>query len=497
MTEKPSSYKKLENHFKKLSDIHGAMSVLHWDFAVMMPKGGAAGRSEQMATLSSISHSMLKDKKLPDLLSDANTNARKLNNWEKTNLHLMEKSWFHANAVSEDMVVALSRAGSECEMIWREAKGKNDFKTYEKAQQKVLELVRKVAKAKAEKLKCSKYDALLDQYDEGRKTKEIDKIFSDLKKFLPGFVDEVLRKQKKIIPLKGKFPIDKQRQLGVALMKVVGFDFNHGRLDVSHHPFCGGVAGDIRITTRYRETDFTSSLMGVLHETGHAMYELGLPQKWLQQPVGHAQGMTIHESQSLLMEMQVCRSDDFIKFALPVIKKTFSGKGREWEFDNIKNIYRQVKPGFIRVDADEVTYPLHVILRYEIEKELIEGSMEIGDIPDQWNKKMKEYLGIKPKNHALGCMQDIHWTDGSFGYFPTYTLGALTAAQFFAAAKKQDKTILPSIRKGNFKPLIKWLGKNIHSQGSLYTADELVKKVTGEPLNAEIFKNHLIERYAG
>ena len=278
-------------------------------------------------------------------------------------------------------------------------------------------------------------------------------------------------------------------------MESVGFDFNHGRLDVSLHPFCGGVPDDVRITTRYDEDDFLTALMGVLHETGHALYERGLPAQWRLQPVGMARGMAFHESQSLIVEMQACRSPAFVTFLAPLARETFTGRGPAWEAENLVRLYGRVEPGFIRVDADEVTYPAHVILRYRLEKALIAGQMEVEDIPGAWNEGMQDLLGISPPNDGLGCLQDIHWYDGAWGYFPTYTLGAMTAAQLFDAACRANGGILPAIGQGDFSPLMTWLGEKVHSLGSSMSSDEILIHATGRGLDPEIFKTHLQSRY--
>lgn len=493
-----ASYTALESTFKKLSDLDGAKAVLHWDSAVMMPSGGSDARAEQLTTLSIIGHDMITQPKLADLLGEAESDHAMLSAWQQSNLREMRRIWSHANAVDESLVTALSRAGSKCEMVWRTARGENDFKNFAPLLKEVVNLVRQVATAKAERFGCSLYDALLDQFDPGRKSAEIDVIFADLEGFLPGFVQEVLEHQKTlppILPLNGKFSTDKQKELGLFCMNTIGFDFNHGRLDVSHHPFCGGVPSDVRLTTRYDENDFITAMMGVQHETGHAMYENQLPHEWLEQPVGQACGMSIHESQSLLIEMQVCRSRDFLSFILPVIRSTFGVEGKEWELDNIHRIVTKVEPGLIRVDADEVTYPAHVMLRYKLEKAFLSGDLEVDDLPSAWNDGMTEYLGIVPDSDKNGCMQDIHWTDGSFGYFPTYTLGAIHAAQFFAAAKKTIPGLLDQISEGDFKPLIHWLKDHIHNYGSFFRANDLMVHATGEPINVGIYKSHLKNRY--
>jgi carboxypeptidase Taq len=325
-------------------------------------------------------------------------------------------------------------------------------------------------------------------------------VFADLAAFLPGFLEEVLARQRRqpvVLAPEGPFPIERQRALAVMLMERLGFDFDHGRLDVSLHPFCGGTPDDVRITTRYDEADFTSALMGVLHETGHALYERGLPARWRSQPVGQARGMSVHESQSLLVEMQVCRSRGFLGFAAPLLRQAFEAEGPAWETDNLYRLYTRVEPGCIRVDADEVTYPAHVILRYRLERAMVAGDLAIADLPAAWNEGHKTLLGIVPPDDRRGCLQDIHWYDGAWGYFPTYTLGAMTAAQLFAAARDADPSIEPGIARGDFAPLLSWLRANVHGKGSRLSSSALLQEATGRPLDAEVFKAHLRRRYLG
>jgi carboxypeptidase Taq len=410
----------------------------------------------------------------------------------------MRRRWLHATALESDLVEALSKACKRCEMIWRKARPAADFAAVLPAMREVLNLTRQAAAAKAERLGCSLYDALLDEYEPGGQSARIDAVFTDLAAFLPGFLSDVLDRQAAqppALPLEGPFPIAKQEVLARKLMAAVGFDFEHGRLDTSLHPFCGGVPDDVRITTRYNEDDFTIALMGVLHETGHAMYERGLPRDWRLQPVGEARGMAMHESQSLMVEMQACRSREFVNYLTPLAREAFGGSGAAWEADNLLRHYNEVKPDFIRVDADEVTYPAHVILRYRLEKALIAGEMELEALPSEWNSGLKELLGITPPDDRLGCLQDIHWYDGAWGYFPTYTLGAMTAAQLFAAARKARPEIPEALGQGNFAPLMGWLAEHVHAQASSAGFEQILEKATGEPLNPEVFKAHLKARY--
>jgi carboxypeptidase Taq len=280
-------------------------------------------------------------------------------------------------------------------------------------------------------------------------------------------------------------------------MRVLGFDFDHGRLDVSLHPFCGGTADDVRVTTRYDEASFAPALMGIIHETGHALYELGLPATWRHQPVGRARGMSMHESQSLFWEMQVARGRPFLGWLAPRLAEAFGGNGAAWTADNLHRLHTRVRRSFIRVDADEVTYPAHVLLRYRLEKAMVAGTLEVAGLPAAWNEGMKELLGIVPPSDREGCLQDIHWFDGAWGYFPTYTLGAMTAAQLFDAARRGLPELPAMIERGEFAPLLAWLRDNVHRHAASLPAQELLVKATGRPLDPAVFRRHLEERYRG
>ena len=491
-----SAYHQLEARFRRLTALGGAEAMLHWDLATMMPVGGIEARSDQLAALKAVRHGMLTAPDVGDLLDRAD--AESLDDWQAANLREMRRSWVHATALDEDLVEALSRAVSACEAAWRTARADDDFRAVRPHLETVLARIREVAAAKAERLGLTPYDALLDEYEPDGRCDEIDTVFSDLEAFLPGFLTQVLDRQRSASPPdppSGPFPIDGQRALGVRFMERLGFDFAHGRLDVSLHPFCGGTPDDVRITTRYDESDFTSALMGVLHETGHALYERGLPAAWRGQPVGEARGMAVHESQSLLIEMQVCRSREFLGFAAPLMGETFDGAGPAWGVDNLFRLYTHVEPGLIRVDADEVTYPAHVMLRYGLERAMVAGDLAVADLPGAWNDGMRDRLGLTPPDDRTGCLQDIHWFDGAWGYFPTYTLGAMAAAQLFEAAVVADPGIPVGIAAGDFAPLIAWLRTHVHSQGSRLSTRDLLVQATGRPLDASAFTHHLRRRY--
>ena len=496
-TPPATPYDALERRFRRLGALGEAGGVLQWDSAVLMPPGGAAARAEQVAMLKVLGHEMLTHPSVAELLEGA-AQQSELDAWQRANLREMRRQWLHATAVPGDLVEAASHAASECEQVWRKARPASDFAMVRPALQRVLDRTREVAAAKSERLGKSPYEALLDQYEPGAETAVIDQLFGELAGILPELIERALARQAALPAPRepaGPFPIERQRAVAVRLMERIGFDFDHGRLDVSLHPFCGGTPDDVRITTRYAEGDFRQALMGVLHETGHALYERGLPAAWRRQPVGEARGMAVHESQSLLIEMQACRSREFAEFLAPLLRQAFGGSGPEWAAENLYRLNTRVERGFIRVDADEVTYPAHVILRYRLERALIAGELALADLPDAWKAGMMELLGIVPPDDRRGCLQDIHWYDGAFGYFPTYTLGAIIAAQLFDAAKRADPAILPGIASGDFAPLVAWLRANLHGKGSLATAAELIAGATGRPLDATIYINHLKARY--
>ncbi len=496
-----TSYLPLCEKFETLANLRNTAEILVWDNSVIMPEGSSADRGRQLSTIYALSHGIENSAEYKDLLErtedEIAKSPDKFTEWQKANVRLARHNYIHSTAIDGKLLKASTEAAQECEVRWRQARADNDFATYAHFLKPVVKYSREIAEAKAAKLGVSKYDALLDQFDKGRRADSFEGLFAELKSFLPDFIDKVIEIQIKDsadVHIVHGYPIEKQKELCTFLMGQIGFDFERGRLDVSHHPFSGGTPSDVRITTRYEENNYTRALMGVMHETGHALYEAGLPRDYIYQPVGLASGMTIHESQSLLIEMQVCRSRQFLNYLSAIVPNYF-GEEDEFSPSNIYRRYNTVKRSLIRVDADEVTYPLHVIIRFEMEKALIEGQMEVEDIPYVWNKNYKELLGVDVPSDKDGCMQDIHWAGGTFGYFPTYTLGAMAAAQFYATAKKQIPQIPEEISKGNFNHLITWLRENIHSKGSLYTPDELVKQVTGQGINVEFFKGYLKDKY--
>lgn len=489
------AYLQAESAFTRLYRLGHLFSITAWDQATMMPPAGNDARGAALAELQVLMHEQLTAPSLAAALQQAATEA--LTPAQQASLREMRRDWESANLLPAALVEAKALAGSRCEHAWRKQRAANDWAGFLENFREVVRLSREEARYLADAKGVSPYDALMDKYEPGMNSAEVDRIFGDVKSWLPGLIRQVMDKQagEAVILPEGTFAIDKQKALGLEIMALLGFDFDAGRLDVSMHPFCGGVPEDVRITTRYTEQDFTQSLMGIVHETGHARYEQGLPRDWLHLPVGRARSMGIHESQSLSFEMQLGRSPAFLQLIAPLVRKHF-GEQPAFDAANLARLYNRVEPGFIRVDADELTYPAHVILRYEIERALMDGEIEAEDIPALWDEKMQAYLGVDTRgNYRDGCLQDIHWTDGSFGYFPSYTLGAMYAAQYFATLRQQQPDLDQQIAAGNLAGIFDWLSTHVWLPASSKTTAELVRNATGEVLNPQHFRQHLQARY--
>ena len=493
MTE---SYSKLVEHFSKLAHLEHALTFLQWDHMVMMPPGGNNSRSAAIAELTSIHHQQLTSDQTGDLLEQATVNTPT----EKQSIKEMRRVFQQAVCLPADLVKAKSLAGSKCEHDWREQRQRNDWTSFSNNFQEVVTLARLEAQARfdatTEPLNTP-YDAMLELYCAGDSADFITSIFTHLKSELPPLLQRVMEQQSKSskATFNGPYPIEAQKELNQQLMRCLGFNFDHGRMDVSAHPFSTGCRGDQRITTRFCDNGFLNALLATAHETGHASYEDGLPGEWDNLPIGNARNLSLHESQSLLFEKQIFLSTPFLHHFTSFIHKHLPTTD-SYSSQQLRNNAISVQPSFIRVEADEVTYPLHVILRFEIEKELINGNVQVKEIPELWDVKMKEYLSLSTKdNYKDGCMQDMHWTDGSFGYFPSYTMGALNGAQFFATIKKTFPDWEERLSKGNISFITNWLQDNIWSKASSMDGQEIIAAATGEKTNADYFLTHLHERY--
>ena len=491
-----SAFEKLVKHSKKVSHFQHLYSISSWDQASVMPSGGAEARGEAMAELSVHTHQLMTQPQLGDWFDAAQDES--LDSTQQAILREMKQQWQQATVLPDEFVEAKSLAGSKCEHAWRKQRTDNDWAGFAKNWQEVVALSQEEAQRRADVSGLTPYDAMLNLYEPGTTSASLDVVFDDVKSWLPQMIDQAIAKQAtdKVIQPTGIYPAQTQKALGQEVMKLLQFDFDHGRLDESVHPFCGGVPTDVRITTRYDEKEFVQSIMGIVHETGHARYEQGLPRALAGTRAGEARSMGIHESQSLFFEMQLGRNPHFIQHLAGLTSGRFADATPGlFSVENLQKLYTRVKKDFIRVDADELTYPAHVILRYEIERDLMNGAISYKDVPELWNNKMQAYLGLSTQgNDRQGCMQDIHWTDGSFGYFPSYTLGAMYAAQFMASMRKtiDVDSVLDS---GDLSPIFAWLSENIWSKGSLLTTNEILTSATGETLNPQFFKQHLATRY--
>lgn len=490
-----AKYAELCRVWARLYRFNHLSAIVGWDRNAMMPPNGNAARAAAEAELHTLIHRTRTEPRLTGLLQAAEQEA--LTDLERANLREMRRDWRDATALPESLVEAKTLAGAACEHAWREQRPANDWPGFLDNFREVVRLSREEARLLAAETGLSPYDALMDRYEPGVRAADMDRIFTDVKTWLPDLVTRVQSKQRseQVAAPVAPFPVPAQRKLNHAVMELLGFDFAAGRLDESAHPFSGGVPEDVRLTTRYREEDFAQSLLGTIHETGHARFEQNLPREWLGQPLGNARSYGIHESQSLSFEMQLARSRAFVGLLSPLLAAHF-GAQPAFAADNLYMLFTRVKPGLIRVDADEVTYPAHVILRYEIERALIEGAIEADDIPALWDEKMLSLLGIDTRgNYRNGCMQDVHWTEGAFGYFPSYTLGAMYAAQWFAAMRRVTPDLDQRIAAGDLAPVFDWLKQNVWSQASRWDTPELVMRASGEALNPRHFRAHLETRY--
>ncbi|HVY14507.1 MAG TPA: carboxypeptidase M32 [Rhodopila sp.] len=494
-----TAYDRLTARFARIATIREAASILNWDTEVIMPPGAGDARADQAAVLSSLSHGMLVEPAAADDLADAEA-APPADPWQAANLRLMRHEHTRAVALPAALVEATARASSLCEQAWRDARKQSDFAAVAPLLREVVDRTRDTAQALAPVLGLSPYDALMDDFQPGVTAADVAPVFARYGTFLADALPRAEAAQAARPaprPVQGHFPEAAQARFCRSLSERMGLDFRQARLDSSAHPFSGGTPTDQRITTRYDEADVAQALYAVIHETGHALYETGLPAAWRRQPVGHAAGMAAHESQSLIVEMQACRSDAFLSWLGPALHAAFGGEAAVWAPTNLASLWRKVARSFIRVEADEMTYPAHVALRFTLEQAMIAGDLAIADLPGAWNGLMRERLGIVPPDDARGCLQDIHWYAGLIGYFPSYTLGAMAAAQLMAAARRDTPGLDEALAQGDFAPLFGWLRPKVHAQGALRGFNDLLRHATGKPLDSADFEAHLTRRYLG
>jgi carboxypeptidase Taq len=492
------AYKELKQIIGELTLIRSSAALLGWDEQTYMPKNGSAWRANQGAYLAGLMHEKFTAPRVGELLAELEASDLITDPLSEAAVNVREtrRDYDKLTKIPKSLVEAISHAQTIGQAIWVEARRKSDFQAFLPSFEKMIDLKKQYASALGHA--DLPYDALIDDFEPGFSTKSITAVFSAFRPELVELVAKIAGAPKKpnMSVLRRNYSIEKQRIFGEMAAAAVGYDLASGRIDVTAHPFCTGIApGDCRITTRYKYDDLGESFSGILHEAGHAMYDQGLPEKSYGLPMASPVSHGIHESQSRLWENMVGRSKSFWQYFYPLAQQTFRESLGDVSFDDFYFAFNDVRPSFIRTEADEVTYNLHILLRFEIEQGIFDGSIKPADIPGIWNERFTSYFGITPANDAEGCLQDVHWSLGYFGYFPSYALGNLYAAQFFAKAKADLGNLDEQFAQGKFAPLLKWLRKNIHSQGQRHRAEELVKVVTGEPLAHRPLMDYLTAKY--
>jgi len=496
-----NAYDELLARLKDIDLISQIGGLLGWDQEVMMPPKAAALRAEQISWISKTGHLKMTDSRIGELLDELES-REDMDEVQLGNVRLARDSYDKATKLPTDFVGELAKHQSKSQISWTEARAKDDFSIFRDDLVKMVEMSRQ--KADYLGYEDLRYDALLDLYESGLTVARVDPLFAGLRENVAPLVKAVVDSGKRpnmSFVEENKWGQSGQEALSHAVSETVGFDFTAGRRDASTHPFCGGSnPDDVRWTTRYSESDPFGSLYGSMHETGHGLYEQGRPRILDFQPTGNANGLGVHESQSRLWENQVGRSREFCEWVLPLWQESFPEFMEGVSAEDLWRAVNLVEPSLIRVEADEATYNLHIMIRYEVEKQLISGEIEVDDLPQVWDDMYEEFLGIRAPNHTLGVLQDIHWSFGAFGYFPTYTLGNLYSAQLLEAARKVLPDHDEQMRRGEFGPLLAWMREHVHARGSILEPAALIEEATGSPPSPDAFVAYLrdkIERLYG
>ncbi|NIB98422.1 carboxypeptidase M32 [Halobacterium sp. R2-5] len=490
--EAPDAYEALLDHYEQISNVNAANSLLSWDQEVMMPEGGTPARSQQKSALSSLSHDLLTEEQVGewlDELEDAD-----LDDEQAAVVREIRRQYERADRVPSDLVAEISEKTSEALPKWKEAKEEDDFSIFAPILEELVELKREYA----EHIDPDKdaYEVLFADYEPYLDLDTAERVLERLREELVPLIEDVRESDVELAdPFTGEFDVDTQEELARDVLDTLGYDFEHGRIDTAPHPFSTGNQFDARVTTRFDAEDPLGALTSTIHEFGHARYTLGLPREQYGSPLGESRDLTVHESQSRLWENHVGRSRVFWEKFLPAMKERFpqlEDTTPEAAYEAANEVYED---NLVRVEADELTYHMHIIVRFEIERELIEGDLDVEDVPERWNDKYEEYLGVRPETDAEGCLQDIHWSHGSFGYFPTYSLGSVLAAQIYDALEDDVGDVDEKVRSGNFDVIADWLEEHVHRHGARYTTPELVEEATGEAYNADHFVDYVTEKY--
>ena len=485
----------LNRRFGEIRDLEHTTAILGWDQEVIMPPGGAELRAQSLATLTSVIHERLADPILVEGVMRLREGASDLAPEDRRAVELAWRSVRKAVAVPKDLAVEFARTKSRALESWRRARDASDFSAFAPDLERILVLAKRIAEADPEGR--DPYDAAIDEYEPEGSAEQFDPLLEELERRSVALLDRVRGAGRAMdtAAVQGEFSVEGQRAFVRRVVLAMGIDLDRGRLDLSTHPFCGGVGpSDVRMTGRYDPRDLRMGLFGAIHEAGHGQYEQGLDPARMRLPIGGAASMAIHESQSRLWENLVARSLPFWKHWIGPLRDAFPSRLEGVGPEDVWRAVNAIEPSLIRVEADELTYNLHIILRYRIERELFDGRLHVRDLPERWNTGMRETLGIAPESDAEGCLQDIHWSMGAFGYFPTYSLGNLYSAQFLDAARRDMPSLEEDFARGELRPLAEWLHAKIHCHDQLHTAAELVQRTTGEPLSVEALGRHLEQK---
>jgi carboxypeptidase Taq len=501
----PSAYKKLLNRIKDLIVLSSAQSVVHWDMETMMPPKAVELRSQQLALLSRISHRMSTAPEIGKLLNEILTSPQydTFSELEKRNVHLIKKGYDEQTALPEKLVSEIAMQQAVTVNTWKKAKKAQNFAVLKPELEKLVALSKQAAQILMQvKKAATPYDALLDDYEPKMTADAIAATFSQLQRGLMKLLEKIQdsHSQPDTKVLRIRIQVEKQREIAQALTRTLGYDTASpaagGRIDETEHPFTSGYYDDVRITTHYHLDNYASAIFSVLHETGHAIYEQNINPDWKYQPAGSPCSFGIHESQSRLYENIIGRSEEFWTHMLPKLKQIASPALADVSLSQFVHAVNKVEPSKIRIEADEVTYNLHVIIRFQIEKDLFTDKITVNELPEIWNQKYKEQLGVKVENDSEGVMQDTHWASGLYGYFPTYALGNIYSGQMLAALALDIHDWRSQLAKGNLEGIKAWLTKNVHSRGDLYDPADLIKRITGKALDAEPYLEYLREKYS-
>ncbi|HLV78997.1 MAG TPA: carboxypeptidase M32, partial [Chthonomonadaceae bacterium] len=480
----------LKSRLARIARLREATALLEWDMQTYMPPGAVSARAEQTATLTQLTHEMLTAEETGALLakSEADTAGADADSDEARLLRVLRREYDRATKLPADLVAELARHVALSQDIWQRARAASDFAAFAPALEKMIALARRMAGYLG--YKDHIYDALLDIYEPGARQADVAAMFAEMKPHLIALTRAIAASAHPVDDglLHGNFPIERQKTLTLRAVQALGYDLQRGRQDEAPHPFCTSFSrDDVRITTRFDAGYLAQALYASLHEAGHGLYEQGLPPEYEATPLGDAASLGIHESQSRLWENLVGRSRPFCAFLFPLLQEAFPDAFAQIEPEAYYRAINKVAPSFIRVEADEVTYNLHILLRFELECDLLTGRLAVSDLPAAWNAKMQAYLGITPPNDAQGVLQDVHWSGGLIGYFPTYSIGNLVSGQLWHAAGQALQDRDAQIARGEFAPLLGWLRQNVHRYGRKYLPSELIEKATGEPLTSRYY----------